>query len=356
MMAVSLLLGGLAFLLAVVWGMPLISLLKKYGIGKKIRIEGPATHQVKMGTPTMGGLMIVVPVLIITGVLNMSNLLIGLPLGQYLSDMVGRQGNEVIGRSILVPMGTMFSFALLGAWDDIMGVRGKRGEGLLARVRLPLQTLLATLTAWVLYYYLDIHSLALPGLQQKIDLGLLYVPIAAFIIVSSANAMNMTDGLDGMAGIIAATAYIAYAIIAYLQSFRGLSQAELATAQVSYLVPFSLTVVGACLAFLWFNAHPAQMFMGGVGSEPLGATLGVVALMAGQWLLLPIIILVPVAIAASVVLQVTFFKLTKGKRLFKMAPLHHHFELLGWSETQVVQRFWLVSIWSAMIGIALALL
>ncbi len=341
----------MSFLLAVVWGAPLIHLLKSRGIGKKIRIEGPATHQVKMGTPTMGGLMIVVPVLLITGVLNLSNILNQVPVGRYVLAIIGREGDTVIGRSIMVPMGAMLGFALLGAWDDLAGVRSKRGEGMLARVKFPLQTLLAVLLAWALYYYLDIHSLALPTVPQKIDLGLFYIPIAAFIIVSSSNAMNFTDGLDGLAGIIATTAFIAYAIIAYLQSFKGEPPYT-----VSYLVPFSLTVVGACLAFLWFNAHPAEMIMGDTGSEALGATLGVVALMTGQWLLLPIIILVPVAEAASVVLQIGFFKLTKGRRLFKMAPLHHHFELLGWSETQVVQRFWLVAIWSAMVGIALALL
>jgi len=355
-MAIALFLGGLSFLLAVVWGVPLIGWLKNYGIGKKIRIEGPTTHQVKTGTPTMGGLMIVVPVLLITGVLNLSNLLTSFPVGRYLLTMIGKEGDTVIGRSILVPMGVMLGFALLGAWDDLWGVRGKRGGGMLARIKLPLQVVLALVIAWALYYYLDIHSLALPTVPQKIDLGLFYIPVAVFIIVSSSNAMNFTDGLDGLAGIIATTAFMAYAIIAYLQSFRGISPDAVGTVRVSYLVPFSMTVAGACLAFLWFNAHPAEMFMGDTGSEALGATLGVVALMSGQWLLLPIIILVPVAEAASVVLQIAYFKLTGGKRLFKMAPLHHHFELLGWSETQVVQRFWLVAIWSAMVGIALALL
>jgi phospho-N-acetylmuramoyl-pentapeptide-transferase len=349
--AISLFLGGLSFLLAVVWGAPLVHLLKSRGIGKKIRIEGPATHQVKTGTPTMGGLMIVVPVLLITGVLNLDNLLIGLPVGRYLLAFMGREGDTVIGRSILVPMGAMFGFALLGAWDDLAGVRGQRGEGLLARVKFPLQLFLSLAITWALYYYLDIHSIALPTISQKIDLGLLYIPISTFIILSATNAVNFTDGLDGLAGIIATTAFMAYAVIAYLQSFKGEPPYT-----VSYLVPFSLTVVGACLAFLWFNAHPAEMFMGDIGSEALGATLGVVALMTGQWLLLPIIALVPVAEVLSVILQIGYFKLTRGKRLFKMAPLHHHFELLGWSETQVVQRFWLVAIWSAMVGIALALL
>ena len=329
-------LGGLSFLLAVVWGSPLIKLLKHYGIGKKIRIEGPATHQVKAGTPTMGGLMIVVPVLVITAALNIANLL----------------GATVIGKSLLVPMTVMAAFAALGAIDDLMGIRGKDGEGMLARVKFPIQVTVALVIALILYFGpSQLRSVALPGIVEKIDISLLWIPIAVIIIVGEANAVNFTDGLDGLAGIIAATAFMAYAVIAYLQSFKGEPPYT-----VSYLVPFSLTVAGACMAFLWFNAHPAQMFMGDTGSEALGATLGVVALMTGQWLLLPVVGLIPVAEMLSVVLQVGYFKLTRGKRLFKMAPLHNHYVLLGWSETQIVQRFWLVAIWSAMVGIALALL
>jgi phospho-N-acetylmuramoyl-pentapeptide-transferase len=155
------------------------------------------------------------------------------------------------------------------------------------------------------------------------------------------NAVNLTDGLDGLAGLIAATAFAAYGGIALLQG------------QV-FLARFSFTVVGAIFGFLWFNVHPAQLFMGDTGSLPLGATLAVVALMSGQWILLPIIAIIPTSTVLSVVLQVTYFKLTKGRRLFKMSPLHHHFELSGWSETQVVQRFWLISLLFAMIGVAFA--
>jgi len=338
----ALFLGGLSFLLAVVWGAPLIRLLRHYGIGKKIRIEGPATHQVKTGTPTMGGLMIVVPVLVITAALNIANLL----------------GATIVGKSVLVPMTVMAAFAALGAVDDILGVRGKSGEGMLARVKFPIQVSVATVIALILYFGpSQLHSVVVPTVPQKIDIGLFWIPIAIVIIVGTSNAVNFTDGLDGLAGIIVATAFMAYGVIAYLQSFQVTPYPEYPERPaVSYLVPFSFTVAGACMAFLWFNAHPAQMFMGDTGSEALGATLGVVALMSGQWLLLPIIALVPVSEMFSVILQVGYFKLTGGKRLFKMAPLHHHFELLGWSETQIVQRFWLVAIWSAMVGIALALL
>jgi phospho-N-acetylmuramoyl-pentapeptide-transferase len=330
----------LSFLLAVVWGSPLIRLLKHYGFGKKIRIEGPATHQVKAGTPTMGGLMIVIPVLVITAALNIANLL----------------GATVIGRSILVPMTAMAAFAALGAIDDIMSVRGKRGEGMLARVKFPAQVTVATIIALILYFGpSQLRSVVVPTVVPKINIGLVWIPIAVFIIVSSANAMNLTDGLDGLAGIISATIFMAYGVIAYLQSFQVESLPVGERPVVSYLVPFSFTVAGACMAFLWFNAHPAQMFMGDTGSEALGATLGVLALMTGQWLLLPIIALVPVAETVSVMLQIAYFKMTGGKRLFKMAPLHNHYVLLGWSETQIVWRFWLVELGAAMVGIALAI-
>jgi phospho-N-acetylmuramoyl-pentapeptide-transferase len=169
-----------------------------------------------------------------------------------------------------------------------------------------------------------------------------------FLIIGSANAANFTDGLDGLAGIIMASAFVAYAIIADLQG------------QI-YLERFCFTVVGASFAFLWHNAYPAELFMGDTGSLALGSALGVVALMSGQWLILPIVMLVPGAEMLSVIIQVVYFRYTKkrygeGRRVFKMAPLHHHFELLGWSETQIVQRFWLVQLLAAMASVALALL
>lgn len=325
-MAYSLTLGTISFLLAVIWGRPLINLLKQYGIGKGIRIEGPSTHQIKTGTPTMGGVMILIPVLVITGVLNVANLL----------DVT------LIGRSILVPVGVLLTFGTLGAVDDLMGVKIIT-TGMSARTKLVWQIIFAAATATFLHYALDLRSIAIPGVAQKIDIGWLYIPVAMFIIVSMSNAVNLTDGLDGLAGSIAAVSFTAYGVIAFLQG------------QI-WLVAFVFTVVGAILAFLWYNAYPAELFMGDAGSLALGATLAVVALMTGQWLLLPIVCVMFVAEALSVVLQVGYFKLTGGKRLFKMSPLHHHFELLGWSETHVTQRFWLIGILSAMLGIALALI
>jgi phospho-N-acetylmuramoyl-pentapeptide-transferase len=318
-MAQALLWGTLSFLLAVLSGRPLIRLLRRYRIGKTIRIDGPATHQTKMGTPTMGGLMILVPVLVVTVLTNL--------VGHY---------------SILVPLGVMVAYGLLGIYDDWRGVQDHTGYGVLVRLKFPWQVFTALLTALALRYVLDLGGMAVPTFPQEFDIGWWYLLIAAFLIVGSANAVNLADGLDGLAGGTSAIAYVAYGVIAYLQG------------QI-YLVVFCFTIVGAILAFLWYNAYPAELFMGDVGSMALGATLATVALMTEQWLLLAVVGIIFVAEALSDILQVAYFKLTGGKRLFKMAPIHHHFELLGWSEVQVTQRFWLLAILAAMLGIALAL-
>ncbi|HDQ71714.1 MAG TPA: phospho-N-acetylmuramoyl-pentapeptide-transferase [Chloroflexi bacterium] len=330
----ALILASVSFVLAVVWGPLLIRILRHYRIGKRIRIDGPRGHQTKFGTPTMGGLMIVVPVLLITLVLNIYNLISQTP----------------VGRSILIPLGVMLAYAIIGAVDDIAGVRGvRRGEGLSGRRKLMWEIPL-TLVVAVIMQLLPMQfagQVDVPSFHRSIDLGWAWTPIAAFVILSSANAVNLTDGLDGLAGTVVAGAFVGYGVIALLQGQE-------------YLVQFCFTIVGACFAFLWYNAHPAQLFMGDTGSLALGATLGTVALMTGQWLLLPVVALIPVAETVSVLLQILYFKYTKrkygqGRRLFKMSPLHHHFELLGWSETQVVQRFWLVEVLAVMAGVALAL-
>ncbi|MFN2219910.1 MAG: phospho-N-acetylmuramoyl-pentapeptide-transferase, partial [Anaerolineae bacterium] len=187
-----------------------------------------------------------------------------------------------------------------------------------------------------------------PGVKDVVDVGIWFVPLATFVILSMANAVNLTDGLDGLAGSIASLTFVAYGIVAFLQGQFP-------------LLSFCFTMVGALLAFLWFNSHPAALIMGGMGSLALGATLATAALMSFQWLLLPVIAFIFVAEAGSVVIQVSYFKLTRkltgaGKRLFKMTPLHHHFEVLGWSETHITQRFWIIEVLAAMLGIALALL
>lgn len=322
----ALALSTLSFMMTVIWGAPLIRILRHFKIGKLIRVEEPGIHTVKMGTPSMGGVMFILPVLTLTILLNAASLL----------------GLNLTGRSVLVPMVVMVIYAVLGAIDDWEGIRGKRkGQGMRARTKFLFQVLLALGIALVLKYFLGVPELYWPGVPEAFDLGIWYIPIAVFIIVGGSNAMNFTDGLDGLAGLIAATAFVAYGGIALLQG------------QV-YLGRFCFTLVGALFAFLWYNAHPAQLFMGDTGSLPLGAALGVVALMTGQWLLLPLIAIIPVSEALSDIIQILYFKATKGKRFFKMAPIHLHFELLGWSETQVVQRFWLVGLLGAMLGIAIA--
>lgn len=325
--SLALALTGLAFMLAVIWGSPLIRILKHFRIGKLIRMEGPQSHITKMGTPTMGGAMIIAPVALLTILLNGASLV----------------GLNVLGRSIMLPLLVMILFFILGAIDDWEGVRGpRRGLGMRARTKFLLQTILAIGTAFALRYLLDAPELYWPGAEEEISLGAWYIPVAAFVIVGTSNAMNFTDGLDGLAGLIAATCFVAYGAIAILQG------------QV-FIARFCFTIVGALFGFLWFNVHPAQLFMGDTGSIPLGATLAVVALMTGQWLLLPIIAIIPTAEVLSDIIQVLYFKATHGKRFFKMAPIHHHFELMGWSETQVVQRFWLVTLLAAMLGVALAM-
>jgi phospho-N-acetylmuramoyl-pentapeptide-transferase len=320
-------LSGLGFILAVIWGSPLIRILKHFRLGKMIRVEGPDSHITKMGTPTMGGLMVLVPVAVVTILLNAVELL----------------GINVLGRSVLLPLLVMITFGFLGAIDDWEGIRGPRkGLGMRARTKFFIQVILAIITAYLLKNILLVPQMYWPTSNVPFDLGIWYIPLAAFIIVTMSNAINLTDGLDGLAGLICVTAFAAYGSIALMQGNLFVGR-------------FCFTIVGALFGFLWFNVHPAMLFMGDLGSLSLGAVLGVVSLMTGQWLLLPLIAVIPISNVVSDILQVAYFKRTKGKRLFKMAPLHHHFELIGWSETQVVQRFWLISLLFGIFGVALAL-
>jgi phospho-N-acetylmuramoyl-pentapeptide-transferase len=326
--ALSLSLAGLAFIMTAIWGGPLLRILRHFKVGKIIRIEQPDSHRVKMGTPTMGGVMFILPVLLLSGLLN-AVALIGISTGG-------------VGRSVILPMGVMFAFAILGAVDDWEGIHGKRkGDGMRARTKFMVQVVLALVTAYALKYVIDAPDLYLPGFFFEIEIGWIYVPIAAFIIVAESNAVNFTDGLDGLAGLIAATAIAAFGGIALMQE------------QV-YLARFCFILVGALFGFLWFNVHPAELIMGDTGSMALGSVLAVIALMTGQWPMLLVIAIIPLAEMLSVVIQIIYFRWTGGKRFFKMTPIHHHFELLGWSETQVVQRFWLIGLMAALIGIGLS--
>lgn len=332
-MAFALTLGGFTFVMAVIWGSPLVEIMRRLRLGKQIRIEGPESHMAKMGTPAMGGMLIVGWTVIISIVVNIVQLV----------------QNLEIAESVVIPLGVMVAYSILGGIDDYQGLRQRPGVGMLARHKIWYQLGIAAVAAVLLYWVVNDGRglVAVPTVQVLVDIGIWYIPIAVFLIAGMANAVNLTDGLDGLAGVIAATAFTAYGIIAFLQDQQ-------------FLLVFSFVVVGSCFAFLWFNAHPAQMFMGDVGSQALGGALGVVALMTNQWLILPVIALVPVATMLSTMLQVASAVLTRrflGKdiRPFRMAPLHNHFVLLGWSETQIVQRWWLVGLLAAMVGISLAL-
>jgi phospho-N-acetylmuramoyl-pentapeptide-transferase len=330
-MIFALTLATATFLLAVIWGSPLVEIMRRLKLGAQIRIEGPQTHQAKMGTPAMGGILIVGWVILVSIVVN----------------IVAIIQNLEIAESVIIPLGVMTAYAILGGIDDYLGFHPRpHGEkGMRARVKIWLQLSIALVAAIVLYWVVNNGNgyVGVPTVPFLLNIGPLYIPVAVIIITGTANAVNITDGLDGLAGIIAATAFIAYGIIAFLQD-------------QTFLLTFSMVTAGACFAFLWYNARPAQMFMGDIGSQALGGALGVVALMTNQWLILPVIAAVPFATMLSTTLQVLYFKSTGGKRLFKMAPLHHHFELIGWSETQIVQRWWLVAILAAMVGMALALI
>jgi phospho-N-acetylmuramoyl-pentapeptide-transferase len=327
----ALLLAAAAFVLTLLSGGYWIRFLRANGIGKKIRVEGPQSHIVKTGTPTMGGIIILVPVVLLTVLFN----------------LVDRW-------SLLLPLGVLVSFAILGAIDDSMSLTKSESKthGFPARVKMALMVLIALGASVILYlpapYGLQNSGLGRIPFVGQIDIGLWYIPFAAFIILACSNAVNLTDGLDSLAGWNLTLAFAAYGVITFL------------TGEFTNLMAFSFTLVGACAAFLWYNAHPAQVIMGDLGSLSLGAVLGVIALQSQQWLLLPVIGAVFVAEALSVMIQVGYFKWTRkrtgqGKRFFKMSPLHNHFELLGWSETQVMQRFVLVGMVATLVGISLAL-
>jgi len=331
--------GAVAFLLGLIWGAPFIEILRRLRVGKQIRDVLQKRHEAKIGTPTMGGILIILPVVVMVMGLNIATLV-----------------RRVTGPSILVPMFVLVGFGLLGAIDDWEGIqrsRGPVGEGLSGRVKFAAQVVLATITAVIISLYDGGFSFAneinIPLIDFPIPISpVIFIPLCVFVIVATSNAINFTDGLDGLAGIISASAFAAYGVIAFLQ-------------QQIFLTQFCFILVGACFAFLWYNAHPAHLFMGDTGSLALGASLATVAIMTGQWLLLPIIAIVPVAETLSVILQIVSAKYTRrywgvDRRIFRQAPLHGHFELGGWSETQIVQRFWLVGLLSAMLGVALALI
>ncbi|MEX1022542.1 MAG: phospho-N-acetylmuramoyl-pentapeptide-transferase [Dehalococcoidia bacterium] len=323
----ALLAGGGAFVIALALGRPAVRILRARKMGKAISEDLPSSHAVKSGTPTMGGIFIWGTVALVTLATNVFEV----------------QDGEVVfeRRSMLLPFLVVVSMMAVGFWDDMGSLVGGVYRGLSWRLKFVLITVLAGAIAATMYWLLDAQSINIPGAGAR-ELGYVYIAIAVVVVFSATTAVAVTDGLDGLLGGLAAIAFTAYGVIASAQG-------------QDFLAVFCFTVVGALLGFLWYNAHPASVIMGDTGALPLGAALATVALMTGHWLLLPVIGVVFVAEALSDVMQVLYFKTTGGRRLFRKAPLHHHLELLGWSEPQVVTRLYLFGIAGAMVGVALAL-
>jgi len=320
--------GITALLLSLLLGPWMIKLLKKYQIGEEIRSDGPKSHNEKRGTPSMGGLLIISCTLLPT--------LLWCDLS-----------NKYVWLAIF----TMLSFGFIGFWDDYLKIIKKKSSGMVVRRKMIFQILLSGVIGLMLIYLgLNgdfILNMSFPFFKQWTPyLGFLYLPWVMFILVGASNGVNLADGLDGLAiglTFISATAFTALSYIAghaLWSQYLNITRVELA----SELTVFLGAMAGACLGFLWYNSHPAEIFMGDIGALSLGGTIGVVAILIKQEFLLLMVAGVFVLEALSVLLQVGYFKISGGKRIFLMAPLHHHFELKGLSEQKIVVRFWILGI------------
>ena len=310
----------LAFIGMVLLAPIYISLLQRLGFGKQIRSEGPEAHFGKAGTPTMGGMLIVGVVLFLAMALRIED------------------------AATLTPMLALVGVGILGAVDDFVNVRSS--VGMRGRWKLIWQTIVAVLAGFYIQRHFDLTGINVPGLGEVVIGPILFVLFVSFAIVGASNAVNLTDGLDGLAGGVLIFSFVAYLLIAiYDMPGRG-PQPNLAI--------FCALVIGALMGFLWFNVHPAQLIMGDSGALGLGATLAVVATITTQLPLLAVIGIVVVVVIMSVVLQVLNYRV-RGRRLFRMAPIHHHFELVGWAEEKITLRFWIVAALAGLLGVSIFL-
>ncbi|WP_370622735.1 phospho-N-acetylmuramoyl-pentapeptide-transferase [Paraliobacillus ryukyuensis] len=312
---------SIAFLITVLLSPIFIPFLRKLKFGQSIREEGPQSHMKKTGTPTMGGVMIVVSIIITTLIMTAKF----------------EQTNWFYSPSFLLIF-VLFSYGFLGFLDDFIKVALKRNLGLTSKQKMFGQVLIAIIFYVILHMNDFPTYIAIPGTGLQFDLGLGYGVLVVLMIVGASNAVNLTDGLDGL---LAGTAAIAFGVFGIL-AWYGVPQFEVTI--------FSLAVVGALLGFLVFNAHPAKVFMGDTGSLALGAAIAAIAILTKLEILLVIIGGVFVLETLSVIIQVISFK-TTGKRVFRMSPLHHHYELKGWSEWRVVTTFWLVGLLFAALAV-----
>ena len=326
----------LAFILATVisifWGKRFIALMKLKQFGQSIREEGPESHKKKKGTPTFGGVFILGSAFIAC-----------LVCGNFVSF------------PFLITLFVTISYFFLGGLDDYLKVLKKNSKGVTARQKLAWQFATALLASFVMIKFEVTDSqIYVPFLKGAVvDIGWWYVPFAAFVIVGSSNALNLTDGLDGLAIGSTITSAATLGLLAYLAGHVELSNYLLIphVPDVGELLVLVAALIGAGVGFLWYNAYPAEIFMGDVGSLSLGGCLGTIAVLTKNELLFVLIGGIFVIEAMSVILQVASFKL-RGKRIFKMAPIHHHFELKGWPETKVIVRFWIVSLVFAILALA----
>jgi phospho-N-acetylmuramoyl-pentapeptide-transferase len=313
-----------ALLVAFLAGPWIIDRLRRIKFGQSIRMDGPQSHLVKTGTPTMGGILILASVASAT--------------------ILWVDWNN---RYTWICLGAMIGFGAVGFMDDWLKIKRANSDGLSARTKLIGQFIVAFAVAMALYLdpTPDTTKLYLPFFKNAVvDLGIMWVPLAVVYMVGWSNAVNLSDGLDGLATGLVIMAVIAFSILTYLSGRADWSE-YLAIPYVrgaGEMTVFSLALLGACVGFLWFNAHPAEIFMGDVGSLSLGGILAVMALIVKKEVLLFVVGGVFILEEASVIMQVLYYKATKGKRIFRMAPLHHHFELSGWKETKVVARFWIL--------------
>ena len=321
-----------ALVISFILGPWLIDKLSKLQIGQTIRKVGPESHFKKEGTPTMGGTLILLAIVLPT---------------LLWTDL----SNVYVWVTLLVTIG----FGVVGFFDDYRKVKSKSSDGLSAREKMLSLTLIATTAGIILYLYPPFQTtLAIPFFKGLLpDLGIFYIPFAVLVIVGASNAVNLTDGLDGLAigpTIIASGTYLLFAYLAgnaRLSSYLQISSVQGA----GELAVLCGAMVGAGLGFLWFNTYPAQVFMGDVGSLSLGGALGTIAVITKQEIVLVIVGGIFVVEALSVIFQVTSFRLC-GRRIFRMAPLHHHFELKGWAEPKIIVRFWIISIILALVALS----
>jgi len=310
-----------AFVGMILLGPVYISLLRRLGFGKQIRSDGPEAHMGKAGTPTMGGMLIVAVVLFLAMALRIED------------------------AATLTPMLTLMGVGILGAIDDFVNIR--TGVGMRGRWKLVWQTVVAILAGYYIQRHFDITAINIPGIGEIVIGPVLFIAFVAFVIVGSSNAVNLTDGLDGLAGGVLIFSFVAYLLVS-LVPIEGVKLAQ------PNLAILCALIIGALMGFLWFNVHPAQLIMGDSGALSMGATLAVVATVNGQLPLLAVVGIVFLAVIMSVVIQVLSYRL-RGRRVFRMAPLHHHFELIGWAEEKITVRFWIVAALAGLLGFSVFL-